>query len=69
MLPVYLADIVLNFRTSYFNKEGEECTRSKLMAQHYLKHGFVLDIVCVLPFRIMGPSFGILALVKLTRVF
>jgi hypothetical protein len=45
----FLADIVLNFRTAYVNRDGMQVVDPKKIAHRYLKGWFVLDAVSCIP--------------------
>lgn len=51
---VFIADIVLNFRTAYQdNARGVLVTDGFLMAKHYVQHWFLIDLMSVLPFELL----------------
>lgn len=81
VIDIFFAfDIVLNFRTSYFDiKTSEEITDVKLIARRYILKGtFILDILTIFPFDYIsrgagrdGDSaalFGMFKLVRLLRI-
>jgi hypothetical protein len=46
---IFCADIVLNFYTSYIDKEGEEVLDRRMIVKHYLKRNFVVDLIASVP--------------------
>lgn len=52
---VSLADIVIGFRSSFYNKEGDEIKTGCGMARHYLySKRFKLDLLHFLPFNYLA---------------
>lgn len=73
------ADIILTFRTTYFDKNNEEVVESKAIAKHYVRSiSFVIDVLCTLPiseifelFNLnenLGRKFKVLMLIKMIRL-
>ncbi|XP_068730790.1 potassium voltage-gated channel subfamily H member 5-like isoform X2 [Montipora capricornis] len=50
---LFLADIGLNFHTSYVGKDGEIIDNLKMIRMNYLRSWFFLDLVSSLPFGIL----------------
>ena len=48
-----VADILLNFRTTYVNKKGEVVSDPKSIAVNYMRGWFLLDLVAALPFDLV----------------
>ena len=48
-----VADIVLNFRTSFVNKNGQVCYDSRLIALNYMRGWFLLDLLAAIPFDLL----------------
>ena len=46
---VFVVDLVLNFRTTYFEK-GKEVIDGKQIAKNYLKTWFLIDLISSIPF-------------------
>eukprot|EP00931_Biecheleriopsis_adriatica_P078205 TRINITY_DN51668_c0_g1_i1.p1 TRINITY_DN51668_c0_g1~~TRINITY_DN51668_c0_g1_i1.p1 ORF type:complete len:788 (+),score=133.85 TRINITY_DN51668_c0_g1_i1:290-2365(+) len=46
---LFLTDVLLNFRTTYINKDDQLVKSGRKMALHYLKTWFVLDFVSSVP--------------------
>lgn len=74
---LFVADIVLNFRTTYVNRKGEVVSNSKSIAVNYVKGWFFIDLVAAIPFHLFYPSdvdngedseHSNIHLVKLTRL-
>lgn len=72
-------DILLTFRTTFFDKENEEIVCYKAIAKNYLKSiSFAIDVVCTLPiteiFELsgldsqLGRKFKLLMLIKSIRL-
>lgn len=71
----YFIDIVVNFRTTYLSKLGDEIFDSKKIAIHYIFQGsFVIDFLASFPFSAVGGSgvvlelMGMLKLARITRI-
>nr|CDS35237.1 potassium voltage gated channel subfamily H [Hymenolepis microstoma] len=47
---MFFMDIVINFRTTYVNKNDEVVSQPKKIAFHYLKSWFIIDLVAAIPF-------------------
>lgn len=57
---LFLVDIILNFRTTFFlGSTGEEITEKSLIVKHYLKNNFLIDLVSTIPFDLLYMSFFI----------
>jgi len=77
---IFLIDIFVNFRTTYFNKQGEEIKDARLIAKRYAFGGrFIVDLLAVLPLSELysGDSkmlslcfdlFGVLKLIRISRI-
>ena len=50
----FICDVGLNFRTSFYDKNGFREERPNKMAMHYIKGWFVIDLVSCLPFGYVG---------------
>lgn len=46
----FVADVVLNFRTAFYDENGFRESRPKYIARHYLKSWFAIDMLSCLPF-------------------
>lgn len=69
----FIADIVLNFSTTYLNPIGEEIFDRKKIAINYLKGSFVVDLLSSLPIEYIAPKsklrlLNILKLLRITRL-
>lgn len=68
----FLFDLVLNFRTTYSNKDGLEVTDGCVLARAYIFSWFLLDLLSSIPFEHVSagilPSLGPLRLLKLARI-
>jgi potassium voltage-gated channel Eag-related subfamily H member 8 len=51
-----IADIILNFRTTYVNKRGEVVSSPKSIALNYLKGWFAVDFLAAIPFDLLYAS-------------
>lgn len=68
-LVLYIADIVLNFRTTYYDKEGDEIVQSKLISIHYIQGSFMMDFLATFPFHFFSNQYLQLgSLIKLFRI-
>ena len=54
----FIADVVLNFKTTYCGKEGETVLDSKLICMNYLKSWFVVDFVAALPYGVLNLAYS-----------
>ncbi|XP_076453438.1 voltage-gated delayed rectifier potassium channel KCNH8-like isoform X2 [Babylonia areolata] len=50
---LFAFDIVLNFRTSFVNKNGQVCYDSRLIALNYMRGWFLLDLLAAIPFDLL----------------
>ncbi|GAA6077792.1 potassium voltage-gated channel subfamily H member 6 [Tachysurus ichikawai] len=50
---LFMVDIVISFRTTYVNHNDEVVTHPKLIAIHYIKGWFLIDMVAALPFDLL----------------
>ncbi|KAL8577641.1 hypothetical protein ACOMHN_020250 [Nucella lapillus] len=50
---LFAIDIVLNFRTSFMNKNGQVCYDSRLIALNYMRGWFLLDLLAAIPFDLL----------------
>lgn len=76
----FLIDILISFRTTYINERtGAEVKEVKLIARHYLRGQFTIDLLATLPFDTIGAVlfdsdnltfkfFGALKLVRVLRL-
>lgn len=46
----FIADILLNFRTTFVSRKGEVVSNSKQIAINYFRGWFALDLLAALPF-------------------
>lgn len=44
---------MLNFRTSFVNKNGQVCYDSRLIALNYMRGWFLLDLLAAIPFDLL----------------
>ena len=74
---VFIADIVLTFRTTFFDQENELVLDKKIIARNYMKFWFPIDVVATVPFELLGfcfpphvlrPEFKVIRLLRLTKV-
>lgn len=74
LILCYLLDIIVNFYTTYLDKEGEEIFSYKMIAKHYMLGGrFVIDVLSTIPFDYLGGPkllslFGLLKITRLARI-
>ncbi|XP_043110267.1 potassium voltage-gated channel subfamily H member 6, partial [Puntigrus tetrazona] len=50
---LFIIDIVITFRTTYVNHNDEVVTHPKLIAIHYIKGWFLIDMVAAVPFDLL----------------
>ena len=50
---MFVVDIVINFRTTYVNKNDEIVSNAGKIALHYFKGWFLIDVVAAIPFDLM----------------
>ncbi|KAM9457274.1 potassium voltage-gated channel subfamily H member 6a [Clarias gariepinus] len=57
---MFIIDIIINFRTTYVNRNDEVVSHPGRIAQHYFKGWFLIDIVAAIPFDLLifrsGPD-------------
>ncbi|XP_063079281.1 potassium voltage-gated channel subfamily H member 6a isoform X2 [Engraulis encrasicolus] len=57
---MFVVDIIINFRTTYVNRNDEVVSQPARIARHYLKGWFLIDIVAAVPFDLLifrsGPD-------------
>jgi len=51
---VFLADIFLTFRTTFFDSENELVLDKSVIRKNYLRSWFAIDVVSFIPFEIIG---------------
>ncbi|XP_076808995.1 voltage-gated inwardly rectifying potassium channel KCNH6-like isoform X2 [Clavelina lepadiformis] len=49
----FVVDIVINFRTTYVNKNEEVVSQPRKIAVHYFKGWFLIDLVAAVPFDLL----------------
>jgi hypothetical protein len=68
----FFIDIILTFRTTYYDKEGEEIFEWKKIAKKYLSGRFTVDLISTIPLDLSGISFlqtfQLLKLLRLSRI-
>lgn len=50
---MFIIDILINFRTTYVNKNDEVVSHPKRIAAHYIKGWFIIDLVAAIPFDLI----------------
>uniref|UniRef100_A0A1I8GUC4 PAS domain-containing protein n=1 Tax=Macrostomum lignano TaxID=282301 RepID=A0A1I8GUC4_9PLAT len=50
---MFIIDIIINFRTTYVNKNDEVVTHPGRIAVHYFKGWFLIDVVSAIPFDLL----------------
>lgn len=50
---MFIIDILINFRTTYVNKNDEVVSHSGKIAVHYFKGWFLIDVVAAIPFDLL----------------
>jgi hypothetical protein len=69
---IFFIDILLNFRTSFYNSRGEEIYSPKLIAKDYvLSSRFIIDVLSFIPFGrfayTRGNGLRIFGILKIQR--
>ena len=62
-------DLALNFRTTYFDEDGELVTDVWAITRRYLRGWFALDLSATLPFEALSPGASWTGALKLPRLF
>ena len=66
---LFLFDIGIQFRTTYFSMEGEEVRDWKKIAIRYMQGMFVFDLVATIPWSLFDqPILKLLKILKVTRI-
>ena len=73
---LFAIDMVVNFFLGYFDEHGQWEFDNKKIAKHYLKGWFIIDLLSVIPFSLIGQLSGsntlnqlmILRLIRLLRL-
>ena len=50
---MFLIDILINFRTTYVNKNDEVVSHPGKIAVHYFKGWFLIDMIAAIPFDLL----------------
>jgi Ion transport protein len=50
---MFIIDILINFRTTYVNKNDEVVSHPAKIAIHYFKGWFLIDVVAAIPFDLL----------------
>ena len=50
---MFIIDILINFRTTYVNKNDEVVSHPGKIAVHYFKGWFLIDVVAAIPFDLL----------------
>ena len=50
---MFIIDILINFRTTYVNKNDEVISQPSRIAVHYFKGWFLIDVVAAIPFDLL----------------
>ncbi|VEL06685.1 unnamed protein product [Protopolystoma xenopodis] len=50
---MFIVDIIINFRTTYVNKNDEVVSHPRKIATHYFKGWFIIDLVAAIPFDLV----------------
>lgn len=66
---LFIIDILVQFRTTYFSVEGEEVTDWKKIAKRYIKGMFFIDLIATIPWGFFGEKvLKLLKIFKVTRI-
>jgi len=50
---MFVVDILINFRTTYVNKNDEVVSHPGKIAVHYFKGWFLIDMIAAIPFDLL----------------
>ena len=67
----FLVDILIEFRSTYFDKNGMEIKNPKQIAERYLKGMFIIDLLSSIPYRyvkLIIPFFSYLTICKILKI-
>ena len=69
---IFFIDILVNFRTSFYNSRGEEIYSPKLIAKDYATSSrFIIDVLSFIPFGrfayVRGNGLRIFGILKIQR--
>lgn len=53
LFDLRIADIILNFRTTYVSQSGQVVYESRSICIHYVRSWFFVDLVAALPFDLL----------------
>lgn len=53
IFDLHIADIILNFRTTYVSQSGQVVYESRSICIHYVRTWFFVDLVAALPFDLL----------------
>ena len=65
---IFLFDILVQFRTTYFSVEGEEVREWKKIAKRYMKGMFFIDLIATIPWSLVASDIPLLTLLKIFKV-
>ena len=54
----FVLDVVINFRTAFFDRQGVLEERPRAIANHYLRGWFLWDLISCLPLQMLSQVFG-----------
>ena len=54
---VFIMDVIMNFRTTYMNKDGELVYDSKMITYNYLKSWFIVDVTAAFPYGLINLAY------------
>eukprot|EP00929_Paragymnodinium_shiwhaense_P118954 TRINITY_DN9084_c0_g1_i2.p1 TRINITY_DN9084_c0_g1~~TRINITY_DN9084_c0_g1_i2.p1 ORF type:complete len:873 (-),score=228.69 TRINITY_DN9084_c0_g1_i2:96-2714(-) len=56
---LFIVDMLINFRTTFFTKDGREVFDSIKVAKHYMKTWFFIDLLSSLPIELITAGFEV----------
>ena len=66
---LFLIDILVQFRTTYFSVEGEEVREWRKIAKRYIKGMFFIDLIATIPWSVVDQDLlKLLKIFKVTRI-
>ena len=68
---MFLIDIIIGFRTTFFDSQGREVRDPKLITANYLKGMFIVDFLSSIPYRYVSmviPFFSTISVLKILKI-
>ena len=65
---MFIFDIVIGFRTTYFDSSGMEIRAPKQIARNYLKGMFLVDLFSSIPYRLVAKVIPIIDKISFLKI-